>query len=152
MRWKSIPSAQSENIEEQVNETKQKLQRLKRTTEKLRQKEAGIRGKRDMMSNKGGTSEDQLEYENRALREKLAQTEANVGIFVREMGSLLDQHEPPGMSTHDDQNHFKSPGINKGTRIQRMHKGKGQKGRSPEDKFGSAVRRSGERKNYLQFD
>ena len=149
MRWKSIPAAQS-NTREQIDKTKAKLQRLKRTTEKLRQKEAGIRAKRDVMS-KGGNQEDQLEMENRALREKLAQTEANVGIFVREMGSLLDQHEPPGMSTRDDQNAYKSPALTKGTKVQRMHKGKGRKGQSPEDKFG-AIRRSGERKNYLQFD
>ena len=56
MRWKSIPAAQS-NTREQIDETKAKLQRLKRTTEKLRQKEAGIRAKRDVMS-KGGNQED----------------------------------------------------------------------------------------------
>lgn len=35
-----------------------------------------------------------LREENRRLREKVTVTEQNVGVFIREMGSLLDQHEP----------------------------------------------------------
>ena len=34
-----------------------------------------------------------LDLENRALREKLDMTNGQVGSFIRDMGSLLDQHE-----------------------------------------------------------
>jgi predicted nucleic acid-binding Zn-ribbon protein len=38
----------------------------------------------------------ELQEENRGLKEKLIQTEQNVGVFVKEMASLLDQHQPEG--------------------------------------------------------
>ncbi len=34
-----------------------------------------------------------MEIENKELREKISATELNVGSFVQDMGSLLDQHE-----------------------------------------------------------
>ena len=89
LRWKSAPAAPN-NIAQQISEAKHALQQLSKTTEKLRQKENSLRFKRESLTKKGGNEGVELEEENRVLREKLAQTEANVGVFVREMGSLLD--------------------------------------------------------------
>jgi hypothetical protein len=43
----------------------------------------------------------ELVEENKRLREKVQVTEQSVGLFIREMASLLDQHEPPALSEED---------------------------------------------------
>ena len=109
-----------------------------------------MRSRNEILRDKGDSEEKTLRAENKVLKEKLAATEANVGIFVREMGSLLDQHEPPGI----DENVQRTPGPLKGTKHVRAGKTKTRvlRGTSPEDSKFSHLRRSVERKPYLQFD
>jgi inorganic triphosphatase YgiF len=50
---------------------------------------------------KGGTFEELVE-ENKKLKEKLKSTEQSVGNFIRDMGCLLNSHEPPGFAHEND--------------------------------------------------
>lgn len=52
-------------------------------------------------SNKSNAFNDLLE-ENKKLKEKLKNTELNVGNFIKEMGYLLNSHEPPGFNHEND--------------------------------------------------
>jgi hypothetical protein len=129
---------------------------LKKTAERLREQENQLRSKQQSAVTATQESNDEIELENdnRILREKLAATEANVGIFVKEMGSLLDQHEPPPTNTRNTEDSRPLP--TKGVKLSnsRAFKKSGAsrvKGQSPDDKY-SSNRRSIERKSYLHFD
>lgn len=50
---------------------------------------------------KSSTFNELLE-ENKKLKEKLKSTEQNVGNFIKEMGSLLNSHEPPGFTYENE--------------------------------------------------
>ena len=45
---------------------------------------------------------DEIIEENKKLKEKLKVTEQSVGTFIKEMGNLLNSHEPPGFSHEND--------------------------------------------------
>lgn len=60
--------------------------------------------------------------ENKSLKEKLLSTEESVASFIREMTSLLERHEPPGLRAPDSES--PRPGI-------KLKKGKRPKGRVP---------------------
>ena len=44
----------------------------------------------------------EVEDENKHLKEKLDSTNSNVGTFIKEMSSLLDQHELQSIMNMDD--------------------------------------------------
>ena len=68
---------------------------------------AELKRKVDKLKSKAKSQSDKtvqdLVEENQRLREKVHATEQNVGIFIKEMASLLDQHEPPGLRQLDSE-------------------------------------------------
>lgn len=64
----------------------------------LRQKVAKLKAKAKPQVDR--SIQDLIE-ENQKLRDKVQVTEQSVGLFIREMASLLDRHEPPPLSDED---------------------------------------------------
>jgi predicted nuclease with TOPRIM domain len=85
----------------------------------------------------------ELQEENRGLKEKLVQTEKNVGVFVKEMASLLDQHQPEGFRRAEVE-----AAINK---VRRPVKGRARSRVNPVSPEREGIRR-GDRSNKVQFD
>lgn len=71
------------------------MEALERDKQELLKKVARAKGEEDARRTHRVVKE--LQEENRNLKEKLVQTELNVGVFVKEMASLLDAHQPEGM-------------------------------------------------------
>ena len=87
------------------------------------------------------SSIQELKAENKRLVAKIEQAELSVGMFVQQMASLLDQHEPAAI--HDElEEDIRSP-PKKRTK---------SKKRSPERIEPSSVKKSVERKGRVQFD
>ena len=98
-----------------------------------------------------------LKTENRDLREKLSHAEQNVQSFIREMGTLLAQHEPPsGVKKAMEEVMFASANkaASKNFKMPRANKRASRKqGNSPDDyRTSTSKKRSVERKARLQFD
>lgn len=74
---------------------KKKLEKFERDNEELARKLA--KAGSDESVKKFRQVVKELQEENRNLKEKLVQTEQNVGVFVKEMACLLDQHQPEGL-------------------------------------------------------
>lgn len=48
------------------------------------------------MKGESGSGLSEVIEDNKQLKDKIKASEESVGIFIREMSNLLDQHEPPG--------------------------------------------------------
>ena len=95
--------------------------------------------------------------ENQELKSKLEFAEQNVANFIKEMGNLLAQHEPPSAVKRaiEEAMFPKSNAGNVGKNF-KMSRTKAvrnsrAKGASPEDKMGK-IKRSVDRKARLHFD
>ena len=69
------------------NSFRAKLENLKKDNNKL---------KTVILDTGNVGSIEELVEENKKLKEKLKTTEISVGNFIKEMGNLLNSHEPPG--------------------------------------------------------
>ena len=88
----------------------QKLAQITSENSDLRSKITRLKAK---LASPPQISLQDLREENRRLKEKVTVTEQNVGVFIREMGSLLDQHEPSVPRAEEEELAPRPPSKNK---------------------------------------
>jgi hypothetical protein len=106
-RARSVGKAKSERIGGNVD---QKLAQITSENVELRTKITRLKAK---LSSPPQLNIQDLLEENRRLKDKVQVTEQNVGVFIREMGSLLDQHEPSGARAEEEDLAPRPPSKNK---------------------------------------
>lgn len=104
---KSPPRAKTERIGSDID---QKISQINSENTDLRNKITRLKAK---LTSPPQQSLQDLMEENRRLRDKVRMTEQNVGVFIREMGSLLDQHEPPTVRVEEEDMMPRPPSKNK---------------------------------------
>lgn len=131
---KSVESSESRSL-------RKRLELLQRDREELMKRLA--KAGDDETSRKSRQIVKELQEENRVLKEKLVQTEQNVGVFVKEMANLLDQHQPEGLRRAEVE-----AAINK---VRRPTKARARSRVNPISPERDVVRR-GDRSHKVQFD
>ncbi|CAG9321762.1 unnamed protein product [Blepharisma stoltei] len=83
-RWVKLVSDDSEKLQKEILKVEKENKEFKFKITKRK------------MKGESGSVLNEIMEENKQLKEKIKASEESVGVFIREMSLLLDQHEPPG--------------------------------------------------------
>ena len=85
--WRKLKNSITENKEKLLQE----IGRVEKENKELKFKIAKSKLKTEV-----NPAMQEIAEENKSLREKIQNSEESVELFIKEMSSLLDKHEPPG--------------------------------------------------------